>query len=136
MNPNGFDSLLELLGLGVKIVVSQSKLKPSSKETMHFVTDVVKSVLSEINCQIEVQKKQKILDEVIVVAKACNIERLELVLLDGNAKEPLFLVFGGDYKRFFQVLNSALISLQDDFAFAQKVSEARKQSRIVIYQRQ
>ncbi len=136
MNPNEFDSLVELLGFGVKVAISQSKLKPSSKETMHFVTDVVKSVLSEINCQIEVQKNQKILDEVIVVAKACNIERLELVLLDGSAKEPLFLLFGGDYKRFFQVLNSASISLQDDLAFAQKVSEARKQSSVVIYQRQ
>ena len=136
MNPNEFDSLLELLGIGVKVAISQSRCKMPTKEATHFMTDVVKSVLSELNRQVETQKARKILDEVIALAKACNIERLEIVLLDGNAKVPLFLVFGGDYKRFFQVLNSASISLQDDLAFAQKVSEARKQSSVVIYQRQ
>lgn len=136
MNPNEFDSLLELLGLGVKVAISQSRCKMPTKEAAHFMTDVVKSVLSALNRQVETQKARKILDEVITLAKACNIERLEIVLLDGNAKVPLFLVFGGDYKRFFQVLNSASISLQDDLAFAQKVSEVRKQSSIVIYQRQ
>lgn len=136
MNPNVFDSVLELLGLGAKVVVSQSELKPTTKEGFHFAIDMIKKFSSEINRQVETQKIRKFLDELIAHAKVCDIDRLELILLEGNRCEPLFLAFGGDYERFFQVSNLVSVSLQDDLAFAQKVSEARKQSSILIYQRQ
>ena len=42
MNPNVLDSMLELLGLGAKVVVSQSELKPTTKEGFHFAIDMIK----------------------------------------------------------------------------------------------
>ena len=136
MNPNVLDSVLELLGLGAKVVVSQSELKPTTKEGVHFAIDMIKKFFSEINRQVETQKIRKFLDELIAHAKVCDIDRLELILLEGNRCEPLFLAFGGDVQRFFQCLNSPFISLQDKPMLVQKIDEARKRNSIVIYQRQ
>jgi hypothetical protein len=133
VNSEFFDLVLEEGAMWVKSQISKSEMHPVGKIASHIATDVIKAVFSEVRRQLGAQWNR---EYIVALAKACNIERLEIVLLDSNANVPLFLVFGGDYKRFFQVLNSPSISLQDDLAFAQKVSEARKQSSIVIYQRQ
>lgn len=134
---------LELFNLGIESValwgkseISNSKMHPIVKLGAHIAVDIGKNVLSNISRQIESQKFRQNLNNVIVFAKVCDIDRLELIQSSGCRENSLFLAFGGDYKLFFQCLNLTYVPLKDEPILAQKIGEMRKQSSIVIYQRQ
>lgn len=133
MNSEFFDLALEGGAMWVKSQISKSEMHPVGKIASHIATDVIKAVFSEVRRQLGAQWNR---EYIVALAIVCKLERLELILPEANCNTVIFLALGGDVKLFFQCLHLPFILLQDKPVLAQKVSEARKQSSVVIYQRQ
>ena len=133
MNSEFFDLVLEGGAMWVKSQISKSEMHPVGKIASHIATDLIKAVFSEVHRQLDAQWNR---ENIVALAIVCKLERLELILPEANCNTVIFLALGGDAKLFFQCLHLPFILLQDKPVLAQKVSEARKQSSIVIYQRQ
>ena len=132
MNSEFFDLVLEGGAMWVKSQISKSERHPVGKIASHIATDVIKAVFSDVRRQLGAQWNR---EYIVALAIVCKLERLELILLEANCNTVIFLALGGDVELFFQCLHLPFILLQDKPVLAQKVSEARKQSSVVLYQR-
>ena len=133
MNSDVVDLVLEGVAMWGKSQISKSEIHPIAETTLHIAIDAGKVVCSDVYHRLKTQWAR---EHLIALARVCDVERVELISLGTNCGDVVLLVLGGDTKLFFQCLNLPFILLKDNPTLAQKVSEARKQSSILIYQRQ
>lgn len=132
MNSEVVDLALEGIAWGIKAVVSSSEKHPVDKIALHIATDLGKAVCLDVYHILETQWTR---EHLVALARVCNVERVELIQCGGDTNSMAPLVFGGDYKLFFQSLHMTPLLLKDHPHLIHEIERARRENSIVIYQK-